>query len=85
MSILLSQTLLVFRSIFGQMLLRHLTLEVIMSDISDVQNSLNIDFTGIHILDYSFSVKLYEKWGQDEISRTILKFLSTRKPVNLSS
>ena len=45
---------------FGQMLSRHLTLEVIMSDITDVQNSLNINFTGIHVTGYLFSVKLYE-------------------------
>ena len=44
-------------TIFGQMLSRHLTLEVIMSDITDVQNSLNINFTGIHVFDYLFSVK----------------------------
>ena len=31
-----------------------------MSDITDVQNSLNIDFTGIHAFEYLFSVKLYE-------------------------
>ena len=47
--------------VFGQMLSRHLTLEVIMSDITDVQNSLNINFTGIHVSDYLFSLKLYEK------------------------
>ena len=41
--------------------------------IIDVQNSLNINFTGIHAFEYLFSVKLYEKWDQDEISRTILK------------
>ena len=49
-----------------------------MSDIKDVQNSLNINFTGIHVFDYLFSVKLYEKWDQDEISRTILKILYSR-------
>ena len=43
-----------------QMLSKHLTLEVIMSDITDVQNSLNINFTGIHAFEYLFSVKLYE-------------------------
>ena len=52
---------------------KHLTLEVIMSDITDVQNSLNINFTGIHVFDNLISVKLYEKRDQDEISRTILK------------
>ena len=31
-----------------------------MSDITGVQNSQNINFTGMHIFDYSFSVKLYE-------------------------
>ena len=46
--------------VFGQMLSWHLTLELIMSDITDVQNSLNINFKGIIIFDYSFSVKLYE-------------------------
>ena len=46
---------------FGQMLSRHLTLEVIISDIKDVQNSLNISFRGIIVFDYQFSVKLYEK------------------------
>ena len=41
----------------------------------DMQNLLNINFTGIHVFDYLFSVKLYEKWNQDDISRTILKIL----------
>ena len=44
-----------------------------MSDITDVQNSLNINLTGIHAHNDLFSMKLYEKRGQDEISRTILK------------
>ena len=65
--------MLICTCVFGQMLSRHLTLEVIMSDITDVQNSLNINFTGIHALEHLFSVKFYEKWDQDEISRTILK------------
>ena len=47
--------------IFGQILSRHLTLEEVMSDITDVQNSLNINFTGIDAFEYLFSVKLYEK------------------------
>ena len=34
---------------------KHLTLEEVMSDITDVQNSLNINFTGIHVFDYLFS------------------------------
>ena len=42
--------------------------------IIDMHNSLNINFTGIHALEYLFSVKFYEKWDRDEISRTILKF-----------
>ena len=46
-----------------------------MSDITDVQNSLNINFTGIHDFDYLFSVKSYEKRDQDEISTTTLIFL----------
>ena len=54
---------------------RHLTLQVIMLDITDVQNSININFTGIHAFEYLFSVKLYEKIDQDEISGTILKIL----------
>ena len=41
--------------------------------IIDMQNSLNINITGIHSLEYLFSVKLYETRDQDEISRTILK------------
>ena len=41
--------------------LKHLTLEEVMSDITDVQNSLNINFTGIHASENLFSVKLYEK------------------------
>ena len=40
-----------------------------MSDITDVQNSINIDSTGIHVFDYLLSMKLYEKRGQDEISK----------------
>ena len=40
-----------------------------MSDITDVQNSLYINFTGIHAFEYLFSVKIYEKRDQDEISR----------------
>ena len=55
--------------------LKHQTLEEVMSDITDVQNSLYINFTGIHALEYLFSVKLYEKWDEDEISRKILKIL----------
>ena len=39
-----------------------------MSDITDMQNSLNINFTGIHAFEYLFSVELYEKLDQDEIS-----------------
>ena len=39
-----------------------------------LQNSLNINFTGINAFEYSFSVKLYEKLDQNEISSTILKF-----------
>ena len=39
----------------------------------DVQNSLIINFTGKHAFENLFSVKLYEKRGQDENSRTILK------------
>ena len=42
------------------MLSRHLILEVIMSDITDVQNSLNINLTDIHASEYLFIVKLYE-------------------------
>ena len=38
-----------------------------------LQNSLNIDFTGIHALEHLFSIKFYERWDQDEMSRTILK------------
>ena len=53
--------MLICTCVFGQMLSRHLTLEVIMSDITDVQKILNINFTGIHIFDYLFCVKLYEK------------------------
>ena len=44
-----------------------------MSDITDVQNSLNIYSTGIHVIDYLFSVKFYKKLDQDDISRAILK------------
>ena len=40
--------------------LKHMTLEEFMLDITDVQNSLNIDFTGIHAFEYLFCVKLYE-------------------------
>ena len=29
--------------------------------IIDVQNSLNINITGIHIFNYLFNIKLYEK------------------------
>ena len=50
-----------FLCIFGQMLSKHLTVEEVMSYITDVQNSLNINFTGIHAFEYLFSVKLYEK------------------------
>ena len=39
-----------------------------------LQNSLNIDFTGIHALEHLFSIKFYEKWDQIEISTIILKF-----------
>ena len=38
-----------------------------------MRNSLNIRFTDIHALGNLFSVNFYEKRGQDEISRTILK------------
>ena len=38
------------------------------------QNSLNIDFTGIHALEHLFSIKIYEQRDQYEIFRTILKF-----------
>ena len=31
-----------------------------MSDIIDVQNSININFIGIHTIEYLFSVKLCE-------------------------
>ena len=48
----------------------YLTLEVIMMDITDVQNSVNINFTGVQAFEYLFSVKLYEKCDI-EISRTI--------------
>ena len=39
-----------------------------------LQNSLNIDFTGIHALEHLFSIKIYEQLDQYEIFRTILKF-----------
>ena len=51
----------------------HLTLEEVMSDITDMQNSLNINFTGIHAFETLFSVKLYEISAQGENSRTNLK------------
>ena len=38
------------------------------------QNSLNIDFTGIHALEHLFSIKIYEQRDQYEIFRTIFKF-----------
>ena len=56
-----TKKMLICTCVFGQMLSRHLTLEVIISDITDVQNSLNISFRGIIVFDYQFSVKLYEK------------------------
>ena len=40
---------------------KDLTLEEVMSDITDVQNSLNINLTGIHAFENLFRVKLYEK------------------------
>ena len=49
--------MLICTCVFGQMLSRHLTLEVIISDITDVQNSLNINFTSTHAFEYLFSVK----------------------------
>ena len=48
--------------------------------IIDMCNSLNIDFTGIHALGNLFSVNFYEKQDQNEISRTILKFLLSIGP-----
>ena len=39
---------------------KHLTLEEVMPDITDMQNSLNIHFTGIHAFENLFSVKSYE-------------------------
>ena len=41
--------------------------------IIDIHNTLNIHFIGINALGNLFSVNFYEKGGQDEISRTILK------------
>ena len=41
--------------------------------ITDMRNSLNIHFKGIHALGTLFSVSFYEIRDQDEISRTILK------------
>ena len=49
-----------------------------MSDITDVQNSLNINFIGIHVFDYSCSMKLSLKRDQDEIARSIVKILPIR-------
>ena len=46
-----------------------------MSDITNIQYSLKIHFTGIHDFKKLFSAKLYEKLDQDEISRTVLKIL----------
>ena len=54
-------TLFSYIGIVGQMLSRYLTLEEVMPDITDVQNSLNINFTGMHTFEYLFSVKNYEK------------------------
>ena len=42
-------------------------LEEIMSDITDAQNSLDINFTGIYVFDYLLSINLYEKKKQDEM------------------
>ena len=41
--------------------------------ITDMRNSLNIHFKGIHALGTLFSVSFHEIRDQDEISRTILK------------
>ena len=38
-----------------------------------LQNSLNIDFTGMHALEHLFSIRFCEKLDKDEISRRILK------------
>ena len=39
-----------------------------------------INFTGIHVFNYLFSIKSSLKRYQDEISRTILKILPLRAP-----
>ena len=59
-------------SIFGQMPLASDPRTAHVS-IIDMPNSLNIHLTGIHALGNLFSVNFYEKRGQYEISRTILK------------
>ena len=42
----------------GQMLSKHLTLEVIMSNIKDVQILLNINFTGIYAFELFIQCKI---------------------------
>ena len=60
--------------------LRHLTLELIMSDITDVQNSPNINFTGRYVFDYLFSVKSYENETKMKSLGQFWKFYIHRNP-----